>query len=166
MSEKNRLTRAEIDALWAMKDNIKINAEFQAKYDKAYDRNPELGYILTKGLIAAEHASDVDELDEAVLGFFENVDAYYRLIICSLKDQLDEANDDKLSVSVNEIYSNLAGVGYDVHIRLLSDYTENTLDALLTYIEESYEEIQDELKQNSEYLINLPTLNVVIKKVI
>lgn len=160
------LSREQIDALWAQKDAIQINAEFQHKYDKAYDRNPELGYILTKGLIAAEHADDVDELDAAVLGLFENMDAYYRLIICSLKDQLDEANDDKLSIAVNEIYTNLAGAGYDVHIRLLSDYTETTLDALLTYIEESYEEIQDELKQNSEYLINLHTLNVIIKKVI
>lgn len=84
------LSREQIDALWAQKDAIQINAEFQHKYDKAYDRNPELGFYLTKAMMKIELLVDhnnMDKADEVLVDLFNDVDSYYRLIICAVKGE-------------------------------------------------------------------------------
>lgn len=65
-----------------------LDDRIQEKYNKIYDRNTELGYILTKYLIKAEKASSVDTLDETIIDLFADVDSYYRLIICSMQDAI------------------------------------------------------------------------------
>lgn len=73
-----------------------LDDRIQDKYNKIYDRNTELGYILTKYLIKAEKASSVDTLDETIIDLFADVDSYYRLIICSMQDAIIKSNEKDL----------------------------------------------------------------------
>ena len=82
------------------------------------------------------------------------------------QDAVDYNQDVELSFAINDTYPTIAGDGYHVYCRLLSDWHDHIVDALLTYVEESYDEIEDELDEFGEYLINLPSLNVKLIKAI
>lgn len=76
------------------------------------------------------------------------------------EDELNQMVDDSIARTVNEIYPELVDSKSEVKVSLLSDLDDEVQDRLLQYIDYAYEEIQDELKHNKEYLINFVSLNV------
>lgn len=80
------------------------------------------------------------------------------------QDKEDQLVNESIARTVNEIYPELVDSRSEVRVSLLSELDDETYDKLLQYIDYSYEEIQDELKHNNEYLINLPDLNIVLKR--
>ena len=82
--------------------------------------------------------------------------------LIEIEDRLNDSINNFLSLKVNEEFPIIIGFKDSLHINLLSDFNDLTLNTLLIYIDNAYEEIKFNLLVEGEYLINLPDLNCII----